>query len=352
MATHKMGRIREVSVRELWDHEAHDFTRWLADNIDRLGAVLQIDLEHRQTEMQVGAFSLDILARDTGRDLTVVIENQLEWTDHGHLGQLLTYAAGLDAGVVVWITPHFRDEHRAAIDWLNRKTSDEVEFFGVEVRAIEIIKSNGEGGEVSLPAPEFRPVAFPNHWTRGGTGAGRSPGALVQQKLLDFFQPVVGKLRQQGFTRKPNAQKGGVQRFKDNCVESTWYCAWFWKNFAVVSVTLFNKVLYESLEECSGEIERDFAAASLSGDLKWHNPKAFQYSEVRLQIKGSIDDPPEKLDETRGWMVESLPKFKAILNPRIEEVVAELGTETPPAQSDLRPCPERGKGGARGRHLN
>lgn len=125
MATRKMGRIREVNVRQLWDHEAHDFTRWLADNIDRLGEALQMDLECSQTEKQVGDFSLDILAKDAGRDLTVVIENQLEWTDHGHLGQLLTYAAGLDAGVVIWITPHFRDEHRATIGdlkWYNPRT--------------------------------------------------------------------------------------------------------------------------------------------------------------------------------------------------------------------------------------
>ena len=336
MATRKMGRIREVSVRKLWDHEAHDFTRWLADNIDRLGEALQMDLECSQTEKQVGDFSLDILARDAGRDLTVVIENQLEWTDHGHLGQLLTYAAGLDAGVVVWITPHFRDEHRAAIDWLNRKTSDEVEFFGVEVRAIRIDSEEEEEGndkadKASLPAPEFRPVAFPNHWTRGGswTGGGSGTGGrspekgLVEQKLLDFFQPVVEKLHRQNFTYKASASKGGVQRFTDNCVKKTYYCVWFWRNFAVVSITLWDKSLYESLTERSEEINKAIADAGLLGDLKWYNPRTLGFSEIKLQRRGTIGDPQEKLDEIRRWMVESLPQFKKIVDPHIREIVGE-----------------------------
>lgn len=331
MATHKMGRIREVSVRKLWDHEAHDFTRWLADNIDRLGEALQMDLECSRTEKQVGDFSLDILAKDAGRDLTVVIENQLEWTDHGHLGQLLTYAAGLDAGVVIWITPHFRDEHRAAIDWLNRKTSDEVEFFGVEVRAIRIASEEEEKGDnASLPAPEFRPVAFPNHWTRGGSwtqggsGTGRSPEkGLVEQKLLDFFQPIVAELHHQDFTQKASASKGGTQRFKDNCVEKTYYCVWFWRNFAVVSITLWDKSLYESLTERSEEINKAITDAGLLGDLKWYNPRTLGFSEIKLQRRGTIGDPQEKLAEIQKWMTESLPQFKKIVDPHIREIVGE-----------------------------
>lgn len=112
MATREMGVIREKKVRDLWDHEARDFTPWLAENIDLLGRALQMDLEHVQTEAPVGRFFLDILAKDVRRDLKVVIENQLEQTDHSHMGQLLTYAADLGASVVVWIAPHFCDEHR------------------------------------------------------------------------------------------------------------------------------------------------------------------------------------------------------------------------------------------------
>ena len=162
-----------------------------------------------------GGSSRSVLSRHSGKrskagPVYVAIENQLDWTDHGHLGQLLTYAAGYDARVVVWVTPHFHDEHRAAIDWLNRWTPDEIKFYAVEVRAIKI-------GD-SLPAPEFRPVAFPNGWTkeRQLESSGLLPSS---QQFRDFFQPVVDELRQRGFTDRTRAyaryyQRLLVSRFK------------------------------------------------------------------------------------------------------------------------------------------
>lgn len=328
MATHEMGIIQKFEVRDMWNHEAGDFTPWLAENINLLGEALQMDLEFIQSESSIGPFSVDIVAKDVGRGLKVVIENQLEWTDHSHLGQLLTYAAGKDASVVVWIAPHFREEHRAAIDWLNRTTSQDIEFFAVEVRAITIEQGGKDKKETSLPAPEFRPVAFPNEWTKGNAGRRNAARQLANQQWLDFYQPLVAKLHESKFTSKASATKGGTQRFDDDCVENTYYCAWFWKHYAVVSVTMFNKELYAKLEERRENITNAVTRKDIKGELTWYNPKAFQYSEIRVRIKGAITDPPERLKEIRDWMFDSLPKFRAILNREIKNIVGEPKGDT------------------------
>ena len=153
MTTPNLAKIERVDLRETWEHEAYDFTPWLADNIAELGEALGMELQLQQIEAPVGGYSLDILATDLNSNRPVIIENQLEATDHSHLGQLLTYAAGFDAEAVVWVTREFRDEHRQALDWLNQRTGDDTLFFGVEVELWKI-------GD-SLPAPHFKLAASP-----------------------------------------------------------------------------------------------------------------------------------------------------------------------------------------------
>ena len=128
-----LARIERIDLREMWPNEASDFTPWLAENISELGIALGMDLEVETEEAPVGSYSLDVLAHESGTGRPVVIENQLGATEHSHLGQLLTYAAGYDANVIVWIAKEFRDEHRAALDLLNSRTGEDSEFFGVEV---------------------------------------------------------------------------------------------------------------------------------------------------------------------------------------------------------------------------
>ena len=149
------GRIEALEVREIWEDEAADFTPWLAENLDLLGKELGLDLELVETEKPIGSFYLDILAKD-GDGRRVAIENQLEWTDHSHLGQLLTYAVGCNAGIAVWISPWIQPEHRQVINRLNQVSDGKIQFYGVEIRAIQI-------GD-SPPAPDFRPVAVPDSW--------------------------------------------------------------------------------------------------------------------------------------------------------------------------------------------
>ncbi len=113
-----------MELRKAWDRESEDFTPWLAkpENIELLGEELGLDLEVEAQEKNVGPFRADILCKDTANGDWVLIENQLEKTDHTHLGQLLTYAAGLQAVTIVWVAERFCDEHRAALDWLNELT--------------------------------------------------------------------------------------------------------------------------------------------------------------------------------------------------------------------------------------
>ncbi len=129
-----LGRLEQVDLREVWQNEAGQFTPWLAqvDNIALLADTLGLELEVEAQEKGVGPFRADIDCRDTSDGTLVLIENQLERTDHTHLGQLMTYAAGLDAVTIVWIAERFTDEHRAALDWLNEITGEKVGFFGLE----------------------------------------------------------------------------------------------------------------------------------------------------------------------------------------------------------------------------
>ena len=137
MSASEFGRLERLSVRLGFDDESKDFTPWLADNLDRLSEQLGLALELREREHQVGKYSLDLLAEDVlGR--VVVIENQLEHSDHTHLGQLLTYCAGTDARVVIWVAPSFTAEHLAALEWLNQNTNSDVGFYAVEVELLRI----------------------------------------------------------------------------------------------------------------------------------------------------------------------------------------------------------------------
>jgi hypothetical protein len=153
-----LAELVDVALREAWPQEASSLTPWLARNLDPLGKVLGIALELEQAEAPVGTFAADILARD-GRDgSAVLIENQLEGSDHKHLGQIMTYLTGLNATTIVWVAPEFRPEHRSAIQWLNQNTTDPIKFFAVRLRVVRI--------GTSPLAPLFQVLEAPNGWDR------------------------------------------------------------------------------------------------------------------------------------------------------------------------------------------
>ena len=154
-----LGRIRSVNPRDVWSAEDRNFTPWLAENIELLADALKIKIEPEpRTEVQIGSFKADIIAKREGSESQILVENQLEETDHSHLGQLITYASGMDIETVVWIAPQFREEHRAAIDWLNSISESRVNFFGLQVEVLQI--------DESARAPRLNIVCRPNDWAR------------------------------------------------------------------------------------------------------------------------------------------------------------------------------------------
>ena len=156
--TIEFATLDDVMVWSAWSHEALNFTPWLSANLDRLSSAIGIPLELTGTEMQVGPFSADILARNITDDSVVLIENQLESSDHTHLGQIMTYLAGLQAQTMVWVAQAFREQHLSALRWLNEHTVDPFAFFAVRLRVVRIANSPY--------APLFEVIERSNNWDR------------------------------------------------------------------------------------------------------------------------------------------------------------------------------------------
>ena len=312
------AKIERVSdLRATWPNEAQHFTPWLADNIAELGEALGMDLELQQTEAPVGGYSLDILATDLNSSRPVIIENQLEATNHGHLGQLLTYAAGFDAGVVVWVTREFRDEHRQALDWLNQRTGEDTQFFGVAVELWRI-------GD-SLPAPHFNLVATPNGWRKETVARSENhTDATTSERMeryRDFFQSLIDTLREQHqFT---NVRKGQAQNW---CNFSTGrshvaYKADFTnQQQARVSIRIDypdgerNLRLVNDLELRKDEVQ------SRLGSLNWQQVEGRRACLITLERPGSIQDDDDTLEDLQSWMVDNLLKFKEVFGPLLAEL--------------------------------
>ena len=160
MSTVKIGKLTEVDVRDLWKHEQYDFSNWLAkeENIKLLDDEIGLTLMDINKEVYIGSYRCDLVAKDETTGQIVIIENQLEATNHDHLGKIISYAAGLDAKTIIWIVKEAREEHKAAIEWLNNNSSEEIGFFLIELHAYKI--------NDSLPAPMFKVAEKPNNFTK------------------------------------------------------------------------------------------------------------------------------------------------------------------------------------------
>ena len=319
MATKDLAKIERVELREAWPNEAQNFTPWLAANIGELGEALGLDLELQQVEAPVGGYSLDILATDLNSNRPVIIENQLEATNHAHLGQLLTYAAGFDAGVIVWVTREFRDEHRQALDWLNQRTGEDAQFFGV---AVELWRIAG-----SPPAPHFRLAATPNEWrpdSKATTTRAPTTRSERSERYQNFFQLLVDVLRDDHqFTNARIGQPQSWYNFSAGYGQRVTYGANFTgQKQARVELYIdggdanWNIDLLERLEERKTEIEAD-----LDHELDWQRLENRRACRIALARSGSIDEPPEMLNEIQGWMVDNLLGFKRAFGPKLAESI-------------------------------
>lgn len=186
-----LGNVEFLPVREVWANEATSFTPWLLANEQVLADLLGLEIELTEIEQRVGSFSLDLFGKNLTDNTNLIVENQLEKTDHSHLGQLLTYAGGLNPSTIVWIASEFRDEHRAALDWLNQVSDENTHFFGVVVKALRI-------GD-SKPAPWLELVVKPNQWTEETKRATQSAASSESQdRYLRFWEGFIESQKHRG----------------------------------------------------------------------------------------------------------------------------------------------------------
>ena len=310
--------VEYLNVRKEWPDEALDFTPWLAkqEHLDLLGEELDLKLEVIQREKQVGPMYLDILARDASTGGLVAIENQLEESDLGHLGQLLTYATGLDAHVGVWVAPAFYHEFAQALHKLNRWTRDGVRFYGVK---IELVRK--DGGE---PEPRFRTVVRPGEWRTDRTLPPYAKSAAWHQHD-DFFRPLIAELARAQFADGATQYGDYTGRLFPSGYDGIGYAASFWKDAAWVTLSITvedtddTKRIFDRLHADRGGIEPSVADA----EWLWERHDPFTFSSISVRKDGTIDDPPDKLAQTRAWMLDLLPKFKQVFDPRVKKILAE-----------------------------
>ena len=180
-----LSKLTKLDLREVWKHEALDFTNWLAENenLEALSDAVGVDIKLIQTEASVGKFNVDILAEEDLTGKKIIIENQLESTDHDHLGKIITYASGHDAEIIIWIVKDTRDEHQKAIEWLNDHTDQDISFFLIRIELWKI--------DDSKPAPKFEIVVSPNEWAKA-IKSNPAKKELTNTKLqqLDFWDKL------------------------------------------------------------------------------------------------------------------------------------------------------------------
>ena len=317
MNKHVLGRLARVDLRDIWTTEADDFTPWLAqeENLVVLGETLGINLEFEAQEKYVGPFRADILCKDTATSGWVLIENQLESTDHTHLGQLLTYASGLEAVTIVWIAARFVDEHRSTLDWLNRITSDEFRFFGLEVELWRI-------GD-SLAAPKFNIVSKPNDWSRSVARAARTidDSELTDTKLMqrDYWKALLTALENANGAvsgnRKPQPQSWmtfpiGRTKFslatsmstRDQVIRAEVY-------IGGANAKQFFALLYE---------QKDAVEQELGFLLEWKESR----QDCRILVCLRDVDPTKESDwqQQHCWLVENLNKLHRVFASRIRSL--------------------------------
>lgn len=309
----KLGKVQRVDVRSAWPNEASHFTPWLAsdEGMELLQEALGMGLEVEATEKFVGPFKADILAKrtDTTDDHWVLIENQLERTDHRHLGQLLTYAAGLDAVTIVWIAESFAEEHRAALDWLNDVTTDSLEFFGLEIELWQIAGSP--------PAPMINIVAQPNDWQREVKQSAESSLTDGQKLRQEYWQGLRGELIARGGPVRPN--KAPAQSWMTFGIgrSGTWLgaCVNSFKDRVWVEFCCHGppgKVWFDHLAAQKAQIE-----AAIGAPLEWERLDSRKMSKIVLPLEPA--DPTDRDDWPRQhrWMAEKLELFHRTFNPLV-----------------------------------
>ena len=326
-----LGRLQKVDLREAWSSECADFTPWLAqeENLKLLGETVGIELELESQEKNVGPFRADILCKDTVTDNWVLIENQLERTDHTHLGQLLTYAAGLNAVTVIWIAAQFTEEHRAAMDWLNERTDEKIHLFGLEVELWRI-------GDSPI-APKFNIVSQPNDWSRIVQKAAEASGELSEVKTLQlrFWTAFKEYMESKGsFVR---CQKPSPQHWMNHAIGrsgvhlasiiSTWDSETNSRD-PETRAELYMDGANAKLEFAALEKQKDAIEKSLGFSLMWHNPE--KKAACRIYTRQSADFLNDQLwPQQFEWLRQRLETMHKVFGPIVKNLNVSGGANEP-----------------------
>ncbi|MBL8002304.1 MAG: DUF4268 domain-containing protein [Flavobacteriales bacterium] len=317
----ELGTLQPVELRTVWKDEARDFTPWLAteENIGILGRTLGMELEVEDMEVSVGPFSADIVCRDLSDDSIVVIENQIGPTDHSHMGQLLTYAAGLGAKKLIWLSARFRDEHRAVLDWLNEHTAEEICCFGLEIELWRIGNSP--------PAPKFNIVSKPNDWSKTvKSNATGSANISAHKKLqLEFWTAM--KAWGDGNGRialsKPapqhwNSISSGRSGLHYSLITSYWNSLTNTKGSEIrvdlVMTSRHSKVHFERLKAMATELQ-----SQLDLPLHWSSQENVQMCRVFVRRDADFADRSQ-WKEQFDWMATYFAKFRQLFGPLIRDL--------------------------------
>ena len=321
MSQNKLGNLEKINLREAWEDEARDFTPWLAqeENISLLGDTIGMELEVEAREKSIGPFKADILCKDTADDHYVLIENQLERTNHTHLGQLMTYASGLHAVTIVWIANRFTDEHRSALDWLNEITGDDYKFFGLEIELWRI-------GDSPF-APKFNIIAKPNDWSSTISRATQNlaSGELTETKRLqlDYWLKLWELIRSSGSSIR--GTKARPQHWNNFSIGRSFFklasTVNTQKNFLRVEIYLrgpFAKEHFELLRQQREEIEKE-----LGFELEWQELPNRTASRIAIALTNA--NPSDKNDWARQheWILSNLELFQDAFRHRIKNLNAD-----------------------------
>lgn len=334
MTSPNLGRLERVDIRSVWTTEDRDFTPWLAQehNMKLLGEAVGLELELEAEEKSVGPFRADILCKNTADSSWVLIENQLERTDHTHLGQLMTYAAGLQTVTIIWVAARFTEEHRAALDWLNEITNERFQFFGLEVELWRI-------GD-SIAAPKFNVISKPNEWSRSASQAARvienEPASATQALQLEFWTGFNSYIGDHGIAL--NQRTPGPRFWHDFPVGRqhfglSAYCA---VRDGWIGVTL----------RCTGRSAKAHFGLLLAEkeQIEMEMGNALQWDELPNNVESQISiknktDPKEKANwpTQYKWLADQLVAFTQVFPPRLRALDA---TQYSPATEPLAVLPE------------
>ena len=317
-----LGRLEEVDLRSVWSSEPYDFTPWLAEgsNLQFLAESLELPgLELVRTEHPVDSFSADMVCVVVGTNDHVLIENQLEKTDHIHLGQLLTYAAKFDARAVVWVAKNFTGAHRAALDWLNKTTSSDYGFFGVEVRAVRI-------GD-SAAAPLFDVVARPNDWTKPqviSQSAESVVNGLSEQNIV-FWSALDVALESRGkVKRRIKKSVKGSNLWIPVTNDSAVYIVVYRSNTQGLQLGAYlgiygpeRNVYWDALNAQKTAVDSSFGTP-----LRWEANRSgsvFYVASEPLKVADGSD-----MTQQIDWLVQRINKYAEVLGPIVTEARSRI----------------------------